>query len=106
MPDWHISIDSVAAQKGVIAHFSVAVEHRDRAAAKRLADKTNTELPDAKARERKARLLSAVLVRWGPEGTDIGLVQHGLRTRGLLAISSADTTPRNLTVVRQECPRQ
>ena len=37
--------------------------------------------------------------------TDIGLIQQGLRTRGLLAISSADTTPQNLAVVRQECPR-
>jgi hypothetical protein len=51
LPDGYISIDSVAAQKGVITHFAVAVEHMDRAAAKRLADKINTELPDAKARD-------------------------------------------------------
>src|SRR6201993_3731930 len=51
LPDGYISIDSVAAQKGVITHFAVAVEHMDRAAAKRLADKINSELPDAKARD-------------------------------------------------------
>ena len=51
LPDGYISIDSGAGQKGVITHFSVAVEHMDRAAAKRLADKINSELPDAKARD-------------------------------------------------------
>ena len=51
LPDGYISIDSVAAQKGVITHFAVAVDHMDRAAAKRLADKINSELPDAKARD-------------------------------------------------------
>src|ERR1700680_916006 len=51
LPEGYISIDSVAAQKGVITHFAVAVEHMDRAAAKRLADKINSELPDAKARD-------------------------------------------------------
>ena len=51
LPDGYISIDSVAARKGVITHFAVAVEHMDRAAAKRLADKINSELPDAKARD-------------------------------------------------------
>src|SRR5215475_10574200 len=51
LPDGYISIDSVAAQKGVITHFAVAVEHMDRDAAKRLADKINSELPDAKARD-------------------------------------------------------
>ena len=51
LPDGYISIDSVAGQKGVITHFAVAVEHMDRAAAKRLADKINSELPDAKARD-------------------------------------------------------
>jgi catechol 2,3-dioxygenase-like lactoylglutathione lyase family enzyme len=50
-PDGYISIDSVAQQKGVINHFAVAVEHMDRDAAKRLADKINRELPDAKARD-------------------------------------------------------
>jgi len=51
LPDGYISIDSVAAQKGAITHFAVAVEHMDRDAAKRLADKINGELPDAKARD-------------------------------------------------------
>jgi hypothetical protein len=41
----------VAEKKGVITHFAVAVDHMDRAAAKRLADKINNELPDAKARD-------------------------------------------------------
>ena len=50
LPDGYISIDS-GAQKGVITHFSVAVDHMDRAAAKYLADKINSELPDAKARD-------------------------------------------------------
>jgi len=51
LPDGYISIDSGAGQKGVITHFAVAVEHMDQAAAKRLADKINSELPDAKARD-------------------------------------------------------
>src|ERR1700688_3422976 len=51
LPDGYISIDSVAAQKGVITHFAVAVAHMERVAAKRLADKINSELPDAKARD-------------------------------------------------------
>jgi catechol 2,3-dioxygenase-like lactoylglutathione lyase family enzyme len=51
LPDGYISIDSVAAQKGVITHFAVAVDHMDRVAAKRLADKINSALPDAKARD-------------------------------------------------------
>ena len=51
LPDGYISIDSVAAQKVVITHFAVAVDHMDRVAAKRLADKINSELPDAKARD-------------------------------------------------------
>ena len=51
LPDGYISIDSGAAQKGGITHFSVAVDHMDRAAAKRLTDKINSELPDAKARD-------------------------------------------------------
>ena len=49
--DGYISIDSVTGQKGVITHFAVAVDHMDRVAAKRLADKINSELPDAKARD-------------------------------------------------------
>ena len=51
LPDGYISIDSVAAQKRVITHFAVAIDHMDRVAAKRLADKINNELPDAKARD-------------------------------------------------------
>jgi catechol 2,3-dioxygenase-like lactoylglutathione lyase family enzyme len=51
LPDGYISIDSVAEAKGVIGHFAVAVEHMDRDAAKRLADKINQELPDAKPRD-------------------------------------------------------
>ena len=51
LADGYISVDSVAQQKGVITHFAVAVEHMDREAAKRLAEKINRELPDAKARD-------------------------------------------------------
>jgi catechol 2,3-dioxygenase-like lactoylglutathione lyase family enzyme len=51
LPDGYISIDSPSGQKGVITHFAVAVEHMDRTAAKRLADKINSESPDAKARD-------------------------------------------------------
>jgi predicted enzyme related to lactoylglutathione lyase len=51
LPDGYISIDSVAGQKGVITHFAVAIDHMDQVAAKRLADKINSELPDAKARD-------------------------------------------------------
>ena len=51
LPEGYISIDSVAGQKGVITHFALAVDHMDRVAAKRLADKINSELPDAKARD-------------------------------------------------------
>src|SRR5438105_15791691 len=51
LPDGYISVDSVAAQKGVITHCAVAVEHMDRVAPKRLADKISGELPDAKARD-------------------------------------------------------
>ena len=51
LPDGYISVDSVAEKKGVITHFAVAVDHMDRVAAKRLADKINSELPNAKARD-------------------------------------------------------
>jgi len=51
LPDGYISVDSVAEKKGVITHFAVAVDHMDRVAAKRLADKINSEFPDAKARD-------------------------------------------------------
>lgn len=51
LPDGYISIDSTSEQKGVITHFAVAVEHMDQDAAKRLAEKINSELPDANARD-------------------------------------------------------
>src|ERR1700739_1000685 len=51
LPDGYISIDSVAERRGVITHFAVAVDHMDRVAAKNLADKINSEFPDAKARD-------------------------------------------------------
>src|SRR5499427_1619749 len=51
LPDGYISIDSVAERKGVITHFAVAVDHMDRDAAKRLADRINSALPDANARD-------------------------------------------------------
>jgi catechol 2,3-dioxygenase-like lactoylglutathione lyase family enzyme len=50
LPDGYISVDSVAEKKGVITHFSVATDHIDPDSAKSLADKINSELPDAKAR--------------------------------------------------------
>jgi catechol 2,3-dioxygenase-like lactoylglutathione lyase family enzyme len=50
-PNGYISvIDSGAEQKGVITHFSVSIDHIDQDSAKVLADKINSELPDAKAR--------------------------------------------------------
>lgn len=49
-PIGYISVDSVAEKKGVITHFSISIDHIDQDSAKRLADKINTELPDAKAR--------------------------------------------------------
>jgi catechol 2,3-dioxygenase-like lactoylglutathione lyase family enzyme len=51
LPDGYISVDSVGEKKGVITHFAVAVDHMDRVAAKHLADKINSEFPDAKARD-------------------------------------------------------
>lgn len=50
LPDGYISVDSVAEKKGVITHFSVAIDHIDPDSAKSLADKINSALPDAKAR--------------------------------------------------------
>jgi catechol 2,3-dioxygenase-like lactoylglutathione lyase family enzyme len=50
LPDGYISVDSVAEKKGVITHFSIAIDHIDPDFAKSLADKINSELPDAKAR--------------------------------------------------------
>jgi catechol 2,3-dioxygenase-like lactoylglutathione lyase family enzyme len=49
-PNGYISVDSVAEQKGVITHFSVAIDQIDTDSAKRLADKINNELPDAQAK--------------------------------------------------------
>lgn len=49
-PVGYISVDSVAEKKGVITHFSISIDHIDQDSAKRLADKINSELPDAKAR--------------------------------------------------------
>jgi catechol 2,3-dioxygenase-like lactoylglutathione lyase family enzyme len=50
LPQGYISVDSVAEKKGVITHFSIAIDHIDQDFAKGLADKINSELPDAKAR--------------------------------------------------------
>ena len=50
LPSGYISVDSVAEKKGVITHFSIAIDHTDQDFAKSLADKINSELPDAKAR--------------------------------------------------------
>jgi catechol 2,3-dioxygenase-like lactoylglutathione lyase family enzyme len=49
-PSGYISVDSVAPTKGVITHFSIAIDQIDQGSAKLLADKINSELPDAKAR--------------------------------------------------------
>jgi catechol 2,3-dioxygenase-like lactoylglutathione lyase family enzyme len=49
-PSGYISVDSVSPKKGVITHFSVAIDHIDQDSSKQLADKINSELPDAKAR--------------------------------------------------------
>lgn len=49
-PVGYISVDSVAEKKGVITHFSISIEQIDQDSAKRLADKINEQLPDAKAR--------------------------------------------------------
>jgi catechol 2,3-dioxygenase-like lactoylglutathione lyase family enzyme len=49
-PVGYISVDSVAEKKGVITHFSISIDQIDPDSAKRLADKINGELPDAKAR--------------------------------------------------------
>jgi len=52
LPDGYISIDDQGtAPKGVITHFSVATDHMDRDVAKRLSDKINQALPNAKARD-------------------------------------------------------
>ena len=62
LPDGYISIDSVAAQKGVITHFAVGVDHMDREAGKRLADAINREFPNAQARDAYQANTGAVTV--------------------------------------------
>ncbi|HTU47281.1 MAG TPA: VOC family protein [Bryobacteraceae bacterium] len=49
-PSGYISVDPVPERKGLIAHFSIAIDHVDQNSAGRLADKINGELPDARAR--------------------------------------------------------
>lgn len=49
-PTGYISVDPVAGQKSTITHFSISVDHTDQKTAKRLADKINEELPEAKAK--------------------------------------------------------
>lgn len=51
-PVGYISVDlpPAGAQKGVITHFSVSVDHIDQDSSKKLADKINAALPDCKAR--------------------------------------------------------
>jgi catechol 2,3-dioxygenase-like lactoylglutathione lyase family enzyme len=49
-PTGYISVDSVPEMKSVITHFSISIDHIDQNSAKSLADKINSELPDAKAR--------------------------------------------------------
>jgi catechol 2,3-dioxygenase-like lactoylglutathione lyase family enzyme len=49
-PVGYISVDSIAEKKGVITHFSISIDQIDQDSAKRLADRINEELPDAKAR--------------------------------------------------------
>jgi catechol 2,3-dioxygenase-like lactoylglutathione lyase family enzyme len=49
-PSGYISVDPVPERKGLITHFSIAIDHIDQNSAGRLADKINSELPDAKAR--------------------------------------------------------
>lgn len=49
-PTGYISVDSVANMKSTITHFSISIDHIDQDSAKRLAEKINETLPDAKAR--------------------------------------------------------
>jgi len=51
LPNGYISIDSTSERKGEITHFAVAVEHMNQEDAKRLADKINSEMPEANARD-------------------------------------------------------
>ncbi len=48
-PTGYISVDA-ARGKSAITHFSISIDHIDQDSAKKLADKINEELPDAKAR--------------------------------------------------------
>ena len=47
----YISVDSTSPKKGLITHFSVSIDKLDKDIAKRLADKINGEMPDAKAKD-------------------------------------------------------
>lgn len=49
-PIGYISVDSTSEKKGVITHFSISIDSIDQDSSKRLADKINEALPDAKAR--------------------------------------------------------
>jgi catechol 2,3-dioxygenase-like lactoylglutathione lyase family enzyme len=49
-PTGYISVDSTSDKKGVITHFSISIDEIDQDSGKRLADKINAALPDAKAR--------------------------------------------------------
>ncbi|HEX4002795.1 MAG TPA: VOC family protein [Candidatus Acidoferrales bacterium] len=50
LPAGYISVDSVPEKKGVITHFSIAIDQIDQDSSKILADKINSALPNAKAR--------------------------------------------------------
>lgn len=49
-PVGYISVDPDPEKKGLITHFSISIDHIDQDSSKRLADKINAELPDAKAK--------------------------------------------------------
>ncbi|MGH9715340.1 MAG: VOC family protein [Candidatus Acidiferrales bacterium] len=49
-PSGYISVDPVPERKGLITHFSIAIDEINQSSAKLLAHKINEELPDAKAR--------------------------------------------------------
>ncbi len=49
-PNGYISVDPVPARKGLITHFSVAIDSIDQHSSERLADKINSALPAAHAK--------------------------------------------------------
>lgn len=49
-PTGYISVDTAPTRKSAITHFSISIDHIDQSSGKRLADKINEELPDAKAK--------------------------------------------------------